>query len=113
MPPEMFSYVVFDSLYTDHLDMSRRLFWLGFVVSLFTVLVEMNANVRAAQRESKNGEISRVWEWIGALEDIDGGNRRRRSGRVSWGASFGDNEDREGSGVGIVSPKWEEGRPIY
>jgi hypothetical protein len=77
-------------------------------------VVEMNANVRAAQRESKNGEISRVWEWIGALEDVDGFSRRRKSGRVSRGGALDDDDSAEaGKGVGFLTSKWEEGRPIY
>ncbi len=85
-------------------------------------VVEMNANVRASQREGRSGEISRVWEWIGAV-DVGGdgagsgqvGNPRRKSGRVSYG---------EGLGLGVVSSplerkekeagsRWEESRPVY
>ncbi|KAL9597379.1 MAG: hypothetical protein Q9219_005188 [cf. Caloplaca sp. 3 TL-2023] len=63
-------------------------------------VVEMNANVRASERELRAGDVSRVWEWIGNLgitDDtwVDGG---RRSGvRQSLG------NDRS----------WDEGRPIY
>jgi len=76
-------------------------------------VVETNANIRANSRESKNGEISRVWEWIGALESIgerDGGvrERRRKSGRLSWvDNGAGEIGDVEGG------KKWEEARPIY
>lgn len=74
----------------------------------------MNANVRASQREGRSGEVSRVWEWIGAV--ADGGERRRKSGRVSWG-TYGDNGSSPVSGSDggpeVVQQKWMEGRPIY
>jgi hypothetical protein len=71
------------------------------------VVVEMNANVRASVREGKHGEVSRVWEWIGAvgsLEDVFSGEggRRRSSRRIS--------------SAGSSSPaqsKWREGMPLY
>ncbi|KAL8898024.1 MAG: hypothetical protein Q9207_006909 [Kuettlingeria erythrocarpa] len=55
-------------------------------------VVEMNANVRASERELRSGDVARVWEWIGNLGIIDdawaeGG---RRSGmRFSLGSSNG------------------------
>jgi len=74
-------------------------------------VVEMNANIRSAQRESRNGEISRVWEWIGALEDASEARvRRRKSGRVSWGAYDENSSPVSGMDNG---PRWEESRPIY
>jgi hypothetical protein len=75
-------------------------------------IVEMNANVRSSQRESRSGEISRVWEWIGAVGNIEDGEtrRRRKSGRVSWGAYDENSSPVSGMDGG---PKWEEGRPIY
>jgi hypothetical protein len=78
-------------------------------------VVEMNANVRSSQREDRNGEISRVWEWIGA---IDGGERRSRKslgGRVSWGVYDDRSSPVSGrdDGPEIVQAKWAEGRPIY
>jgi hypothetical protein len=78
-------------------------------------VVEMNANVRASQRESRSGEISRVWEWIGAVGEIDGGERRRKSGRVSWGVFDDKSSPVSGSDGGpeMVQSKWQEGRPIY
>lgn len=79
-------------------------------------VVEMNANVRSSQREDRNGEISRVWEWIGAVGGIEGGEeRRRKSGRVSWGAYGDASSPVSGSDAGpeVVQQKWQEGRPIY
>jgi hypothetical protein len=81
-------------------------------------VVEMNANVRASQRESRSGEVSRVWEWIGAvtaLEDALASSSRRKSGRVSWGAYGDASSPVSGTDGGpeIVQAKWSEGRPIY
>jgi len=75
-------------------------------------VVEMNANVRSSQRESRNGEISRVWEWIGAVAGLEDGEgkRRRKSGRVSWGAYDENSSPVSGMDNG---PKWEDSRPIY
>lgn len=81
-------------------------------------MVELNANVRASQREARNGEISRVWEWIGAVGAIEphgGEERRRKSGRVSWGA-YGDNSSPvSGTDAGpeVVQQRWMEERPLY
>lgn len=72
-------------------------------------IVEMNANVRSSQRESRSGEISRVWEWIGHVESVDR-ERRRKSGRVSWGVYNEHSSPVSGMDEG---PKWEEARPIY
>jgi len=78
-------------------------------------VVEMNANVRASQREGRNGEISRVWEWIGAVDGLENGERRRKSGRVSWGVYDERSSPVSGTdgGPDAVQVKWEEGRPIY
>ncbi|KAH7035086.1 Man1-Src1p-C-terminal domain-containing protein [Microdochium trichocladiopsis] len=62
--------------------------------------VEQNSNVRTGQREGRNGEVGRAWEWIGPVAGaIEGGSgvgggggpgsalaRRRRSQRYSYGA---------------------------
>jgi hypothetical protein len=76
-------------------------------------VVEQNANVRTAQRESRSGEMGRAWEWIGPLSG-EGAARRRKSGRVSWGADVktedGSPDMAERSGL---HSKWEESRPIY
>lgn len=75
-------------------------------------MVEMNANVRSSQRESRSGEISRVWEWIGAVGSIQDAEsrRRRKSGRVSWGTYDENSSPVSGMDAG---PRWEESRPIY
>ena len=69
-------------------------------------IVEGNANIRAAKRESgKTGEVSRVWEWIGPV-DMAPGLEGRKSGLLK---NSPENESREENEV----RKWDEGRPIY
>jgi hypothetical protein len=87
-------------------------------------VVEQNSNVRTGQREGRNGEVGRAWEWIGPsrLGAGDGSVRRRKSVRVSWGPDVknGDVEDaasRPASDALERKPvhrRWEEGgRPVY
>jgi len=88
-------------------------------------VVEQNSNVRTGQREGRNGEVGRAWEWIGPSRAAiveGGGSRRRKSHRVSFGpdvkgeeieaspipAAKGEMVERQGQ-----HRKWEEGRPIY
>ncbi|KAI4129091.1 MAG: hypothetical protein LQ338_002389 [Usnochroma carphineum] len=90
-------------------------------------VVEMNANVRASERELRAGDVSRVWEWIGNLGIVDdawaeGG---RRSGvRFSLGDQRRDSSTPDrgagralmaGTGSNEMMEKrhWDEGRPIY
>ena len=94
-----------DVLRDEHSIKKREALW-----SKVRHVVEMNANVRSSQRESRSGEISRVWEWIGALEDGEGKIRRRKSGRVSWGTYDENSSPVSGDDGG---PKWQESRPIY
>ncbi|OBT88843.1 hypothetical protein VE02_03173 [Pseudogymnoascus sp. 03VT05] len=78
-------------------------------------VVEMNANVRSAQRQDRNGEIARVWEWIGAVAGQVAERERRKSGRVSWG-EFGEASSPVSGtdgGPEVVQQRWKEGRPIY
>lgn len=78
-------------------------------------VVEGNANVRAAVREGRGGEVSRVWEWIGGIGSVDG--MRRESGRVRFSLSpadkGGEEQLQEGEKARRESRKWDEGRPIY
>jgi hypothetical protein len=100
-----------DDVLRDEFSLNRR----EAVWQKVRKVVEMNANVRASQREGRNGEISRVWEWIGAVGELESGGRRKKSGRVSWGAY--DNHSSPVSGVDegpeVMQRKWEEARPIY
>lgn len=100
-----------DVLRDEHSVSKREALW-----TRVRSVVEMNANVRASQREDRNGEISRVWEWIGAVGSIDEvEHRRRKSGRVSWGQYGEASSPVSGSDGGpeMVQQKWQEGRPIY
>lgn len=75
-------------------------------------VVEQNTNVRTGQREGHNGEVGRAWEWIGPSGIGDNSARRKRLGRVSWGADMNDEGAVDRS---AVHQKWEEpgSRPIY
>lgn len=85
-------------------------------------VVEQNSNVRTGQREGRNGEVGRAWEWIGPsrLGAGDGAaSRRRKSARVSWDSDVkGQMDGDDGSAPhGLerraIHRKWEESRPIY
>jgi hypothetical protein len=92
-------------------------------------VVEMNANVRASVRESRSGEVSRVWEWIGsvgnALDDNLSMAERRRSGGIGGGrvslGSVGDAgssppalaRDHDKRSKQEIARRWDEGRPVY
>lgn len=72
-------------------------------------VVEQNSNVRTGQREGRNGEVGRAWEWIGPM--ASDGASRRKSGRVSMGSSIKAEDTPDTRGKAFS--KWEEGRPIY
>ncbi|TAQ89238.1 hypothetical protein B7494_g2446 [Chlorociboria aeruginascens] len=67
-----------DVLRDEHSIKKREYVW-----NKVKKVVEMNANIRASQREGRNGEISRVWEWIGAVAQIEDGNMNRRKSRAA------------------------------
>lgn len=80
--------------------------------------VERNSNVRPMVREGRSGDVGRVWEWVGAVSPYagDGGERKRKSGRVSFGGErwIEPPSAVEGSEMSEVrSGKWEEGRQYY
>jgi len=85
-------------------------------------VVEGNANIRAAVREGRGGDVARVWEWIGGISSVS--NRResskqfhvsRDSGNInSEGQEQYDQHQTEQQASGIDSSRaWNEGRPIY
>ncbi len=82
-------------------------------------VVEQNSNVRSGQRESRNGEVGRAWEWIGPSRPGAGDgavSRRRKSGRVSWGPGVKDPDptpDMSEKKTSAIHKSWEEPRPIY
>lgn len=96
-------------------------------------VVEGNANVRAAVREGRSGDVARCWEWIGGIGSVNtpGGvgseldsSARRDSERFSL-LSPSSNVDvdhqhhmaTESKDDPATSPRqsrrWDEGRPIY
>ncbi|KAJ5923628.1 hypothetical protein N7454_008873 [Penicillium verhagenii] len=93
-------------------------------------VVEENANVRAAVREGRSGDVSRSWEWIGGIGSVDidrdstgrQGSARRDSGRQSLSSPINNNDadHHMAANTGDVSTsspresrRWNEGRPIY
>ncbi|KAL8642362.1 MAG: hypothetical protein Q9228_000947 [Teloschistes exilis] len=89
-------------------------------------VVEMNANVRASERELRAGDVSRVWEWIGNLglmDDVWAEGGRRSGVRFSLGEGRRDSfqpNGRASMGLGnegrnevVEKRQWDEGRPIY
>lgn len=84
--------------------------------------VEQNANVRPSVREGRHGDVSRVWEWVGAVNALEGApsGSRKRLGRVSWGGTevngsspAGGDGTPSNAEMAQVSRKWDEGRPVY
>ena len=90
-------------------------------------VVEDNANIRAAVREGRGGDVSRVWEWIGGIGSVGGdleGNAWKKEGKVHFShdqgreqhvpekASNGVTANALSDGSGEVR-KWNEGRPVY
>ncbi|KAG5985946.1 hypothetical protein E4U54_005711 [Claviceps lovelessii] len=73
-------------------------------------VVEQNSNVRTGQRESRNGEVGRAWEWIGPTKGD--GARRRRSVRASWAPESSKEETPDAKSMTDFQ-KGEESRPIY
>ncbi|MCJ1384877.1 inner nuclear membrane protein enriched at telomere/subtelomere region [Xylographa soralifera] len=51
-----------DDVLRDEFSLPRR----DAIWTRVKAVVEMNANVRAAVKEGRAGEVSRVWEWIGS-----------------------------------------------
>lgn len=73
-------------------------------------VVEQNSNVRTGQREGRNGEVGRAWEWIGPIRG-EGARRRRMSGR--WAREPVADSPEARPAVTVEGKKWTEGRPIY
>lgn len=84
-------------------------------------VVEGNANIRAAVREGRGGDVSRVWEWVGGIggvgRQIEGGSPdkvhsspllKSPEGRTPTGS-----DAPSAKGHHEVARRWDEGRPIY
>lgn len=77
--------------------------------------VEQNSNVRPSVRENRAGDVSRVWEWvgaIGAIEDRDVKNHQRLTGSDSDALTRGSSELKVKDEM-MESKAWDEGRAIY
>ena len=75
--------------------------------------VEQNSNVRPMVREARNGNVGRVWEWVGAvqaLEDVSSA-KSIRNGRVSLAGRSPLQDVATPNGVQQLD--WQENRPIY
>ncbi|KAI0506103.1 Man1-Src1p-C-terminal domain-containing protein [Xylaria bambusicola] len=95
-----------DVLRATHSLRERERIWQRVIA-----VVEQNSNVRTGQREGRNGEVGRAWEWIGPTAG-DSSSKRRRSGRVSFGPDM-NSEDSPSSERSYLHQKWEEPRPVY
>jgi len=73
-----------DDVLRDEFSAARR----GALWDVVRSLVEGNANVRSMVREARaTGEVSRVWQWIGAVQRLESpGSGRRGSRRFSAGS---------------------------
>jgi hypothetical protein len=69
-------------------------------------VVESNANVRASVREDRMGEVSRCWEWIGAVQKLED---RRDSGSTPRWSPGSEGLNREE----MAGKRWEENRPLW
>lgn len=91
-------------------------------------VVEGNANVRAAVREGRSGDVARVWEWIGPIGSVGGNGGELESSALRnstrWSTSSPPSTlelDRhmvaDKQGESATNPRqhrrWDEGRPIY
>lgn len=92
-------------------------------------VVEGNANVRAAVREGRSGDVARVWEWIGGIGSVGGSggeldsSARRDSARFSLSSPPSnvkadhhmavELKDESAPSPRQSSRRWDEGRPIY
>lgn len=81
-------------------------------------VVEGNANIRAAVREGRGGDVARVWEWIGGISSVSNRDSREltmspNSDNINNAAQQDQHQtEQQSSGVG-ASRAWNEGRPIY
>ncbi|KAL9084068.1 MAG: hypothetical protein Q9159_005422 [Coniocarpon cinnabarinum] len=81
--------------------------------------VENNSNVRSMVRESRAGEVSRVWEWIGAVAAVEEGTPEVASSPAGppesspLGRLEGSSRRQSGQEGMREFRKWDEGRAIY
>ena len=86
-------------------------------------VVEANANIRSSVKEGRAGEVSRLWEWIGMLPELEDGTRSggKENGRLSLGPVHSLRRSESPAVLptgtemveGLGHRHWDEGRPIY
>ncbi|KAL4929842.1 putative sister chromatid separation protein (Src1) [Aspergillus undulatus] len=86
-------------------------------------VVEGNANIRAAVREGRGGDVARVWEWVGGIggvgRQIEGSGASREGEKVHFSPLPGSQDRSPAQDIPLVSSpketahKWDERRPIY
>ncbi|KAL3492230.1 Man1-Src1p-C-terminal domain-containing protein [Aspergillus germanicus] len=89
-------------------------------------VVEGNANIRAAVREGRGGDVARVWEWVGGIGGVGGVGRQIEGSTPAKGPkvqfsplpSTGDRSPDSTDTPSArdqqeVARRWDEGRPIY
>lgn len=88
-------------------------------------VVEGNANIRAAVREGRGGDVARVWEWIGGIGGVHGNAlessaiRRESNRQLSYSSPSSEGNRPPGDQQQLTprSPgelrRWDEGRPVY
>ncbi|KAL4787285.1 Man1-Src1p-C-terminal domain-containing protein [Aspergillus varians] len=94
-------------------------------------VVEDNANIRAAVREGRGGDVARVWEWVGGIGGVGSVGSVKSVRRHVEGSSPGDQvhfspllPSSEVGSARVLDPlptkgpreavrKWDEGRPLY
>ena len=106
-----------DDVLRDEFSAARR----GALWDVVRSLVEGNANVRSMVREARaTGEVSRVWQWIGAVQRLESpgsgrrGSRRFSAGGGALGSVTGTPESRlleGGDGSGVHGGDGEERAP--
>ncbi|KAL3460279.1 Man1-Src1p-C-terminal domain-containing protein [Aspergillus heterothallicus] len=86
-------------------------------------VVEGNANIRAAVREGRGGDVARVWEWVGGIGSVGRqieGSTPAKGPKVQF-SPLQSTDDRSPDsaetpstrGQQEVARRWDEGRPIY
>lgn len=79
--------------------------------------VEANSNVRPAVREARSGEVSRVWEWVGAIGVLEDGRASGRRESSRYGPGSGRSTPATQTPVkreeGLEVRHWDDARPAY
>jgi len=102
-----------DDVLREEFSATRR----GWLWAAVQKKVEGNSNIRSMVREDRHGDVSRVWEWVGAVRAVDDANGvssgRRTDSRLSLGTIIGSSPVGDGHSEMSEVRNWEEARPIY